>query len=151
MTVFAPAAPDEPAVAEVLARHFALMRAQSPEESCHVLPGAALAAPDIHVFALREAETVLAVGALRVTGSDGELKSMHTVAESRGRGHGRRLLCGVLEEARRMGVQRIYLETGSGDEHAAARRLYTSEGFALCGPFGAYKPDPLSVFMSRSL
>jgi putative acetyltransferase len=32
-----------------------------------------------------------------------------------------------------------------------AQRLYESSGFAYCGPFGAYREDPNSVFMSLRL
>lgn len=144
-------APDAPGVAEVLARHVALMRAQSPAESCHVLPAEALAPPDITVFALHDADGVVAVGALRLFLPDAELKSMHTVAERRGSGFGRRLLAGLMDEARRAGVRRLYLETGAGPEHAAARALYHSAGFVTCAPYGSYKQDPLSVFMVLTL
>jgi putative acetyltransferase len=34
---------------------------------------------------------------------------------------------------------------------AAARTLYARAGFAECGPFGGYGPDPNSVFMTRTL
>ncbi|MDR7097823.1 hypothetical protein J2X04_000170 [Lysobacter niabensis] len=33
----------------------------------------------------------------------------------------------------------------------AARRLYTSFGFVPCPPFGSYKTDPNSVFMTRQV
>lgn len=144
-------APDEPEIAAVLDRHFALMRSQTPAESCHVLPADALATPDIHLFALRGPDEVVAVGALRVFGKSAELKSMHTVSERRGQGCGRRLLKEVMNEARRMGLEALFLETGTGPEHSAARALYLSEGFAECAPFGTYQADPLSVFMSRAL
>ena len=33
----------------------------------------------------------------------------------------------------------------------AARNLYTSFGFVPCPPFGSYKADPNSVFMTMQL
>jgi putative acetyltransferase len=140
-----------PDVAAILARHFALMRSQTPEESCHVLPAEAMAAPDIALFALRKEGRPVAIGALRLMGRQGELKSMHTLAEARGRGFGRQILRGLMDEARRMGLTEVLLETGAGPEHQAARALYASEGFTPCPPFGEYRPDPLSVFMARTL
>ncbi|MEM9578263.1 MAG: GNAT family N-acetyltransferase [Pseudomonadota bacterium] len=147
-----PAAPDEPDVAELIQRHFNLMREQSPPESCHVLSAEALDAEDVRLFALRADDRAVAIGALRLMpDSSGELKSMHTASERRGNGYGRLLLQGLVEEARKLGLTNLALETGSSKEHEPARRLYASEGFSACPPFGDYIYDPLSLFMSRKL
>ncbi|WP_298969542.1 GNAT family N-acetyltransferase [uncultured Roseobacter sp.] len=138
-------------VAELLNRHFQLMRSQSPLESCHVLPAEALTDESIRLYALREDGATLAIGAIKICGSWGELKSMHTAEEARGRGVGRALLAALMREAQGLGLARLKLETGSGPEHAAARRLYENAGFEQCPPFGGYAKDPLSVFMSRAL
>lgn len=142
---------DEPDVAELIARHFALMRAQSPAESCHVLSAAELAKPHVRLLALRQDQTALAIGALKITGSAGEVKSMHTRAEARGKGMGRAVLRALIGLARDEGLYRLDLETGSGAEHKAARAFYGSEGFVPCPPFGNYRTDPLSVFMTRAI
>ncbi|WP_299679987.1 GNAT family N-acetyltransferase [uncultured Roseobacter sp.] len=141
----------EPDVAALLARHFDLMRAQSPPESCHVLPVDDLAQPDIALFALREDGALLAIGALREFGTWGEVKSMHTAEAARGRGVARALLDVLIAEARAKGLQHLSLETGSGPEHAAARTLYARAGFVDCPPFGSYTHDPLSHFMTRAI
>lgn len=143
--------PSEPAVAELIETHFALMRSQSPEESCHVLPAAALAGPGITMMALCDGASVLAIGAIAQCDGYSELKSMHTRQSLRGRGLARRLLRGLLDEARAQSATKVCLETGAQDEHLAARTLYASEGFEICGPFGDYSADPLSVFMSRAI
>ncbi len=142
---------DEPDVAELIARHFALMRAHSPAESCHVLPAEDLAKPDVRLLVLRQNQTALAIGAVKIAGSTGEVKSMHTRAEARGRGAGRAVLRSLIVLAQGEGLLRLDLETGSGSEHAAARALYGSEGFVPCPPFGNYRADPLSVFMTRAI
>lgn len=143
--------PDEPDVQALLQRHFNLMRAQSPAESCHVLPTDALSAPDIRVFALRQSDVAMAVGALRISGDWGELKSMHTASQARGQGLGRVMLSALIDHAKNAGLTDLYLETGSGPEHAAARGLYQGAGFADCAPFGDYIADPLSCFMTLKL
>jgi putative acetyltransferase len=143
--------PREPDIEDLIHRHFALMRSQTPPESCHVLPATALEASDVQLFALRVDGRAVAIGAMRVTGDSAELKSMHTAEEVRGRGFGRRLLAGMLEEAQRLGLRQVQLETGSGNEHAASRSLYARAGFHECPPFGDYAPDPLSTFMARKL
>lgn len=141
----------EPDVTALLDRHFALMRAQSPPESCHVLPKDDLAHPDITLLALRESDMLLAIGAIRDFGSWGEVKSMHTAKEARGRGAARALLDALIASAAAKGMQYLSLETGSGPDHLASRRLYASAGFTDCPPFGAYTHDPLSHFMTRTI
>ncbi len=42
-------------------------------------------------------------------------------------------------------------QTGAGEAFAPAQRLYESFGFTSCGPFGDYRPDPNSVFMTVPL
>lgn len=153
-----------PAVEELLAAHHALMRAQSPEESCHVMASSGLRAEGAQVYALScDDGMVLAVGALKpltkgsepvgLSGADRvvELKSMHVAAARRGFGLGHALLSGLLGKARLSGATGVCLETGSAPEFAAARALYKAQGFAVCPPFGAYTQDPLSVFMWRRL
>ncbi len=51
----------------------------------------------------------------------------------------------------RRGYRRLSLETGSMDEFKPAQKLYESFGFVYCDPFGDYRPDPYSVFMSLDL
>jgi putative acetyltransferase len=143
--------PSEPDIEDLIHRHFALMRSQTPAESCHVLTPTALDADDVQLFALRVGGRAVAICAIRVTGDSAELKSMHTAEEVRGRGFGRRLLAGMLEQARRLGLRQVQLETGSGNEHAAARTLYARAGFHECSHFGDYAPDPLSTFMALTL
>ncbi|MDK3075540.1 GNAT family N-acetyltransferase [Sedimentitalea sp. JM2-8] len=143
--------PDAPDVRALLDRHLALMQAQTPPESCHALPSEALKSDDIVLFGLRENGTLQGVGALKRYVDYGEIKSMHTFAELRGRGVARKVLGALLAEARAAGLRRVFLETGSGPEHAAARALYASAGFVTCGPFGDYSDDPLSHFMTLTL
>jgi len=51
--------------------------------------------------------------------------------------------------ARNLG--RLYLETGTEDYFAPARRLYARNGFTECPPFADYALDPNSVFMELRL
>jgi putative acetyltransferase len=61
------------------------------------------------------------------------------------------LLRHVLDEARTVGFARVSLETGSFDFFAPARALYARHGFVDCEPFGDYRPDPHSTFMTLVL
>jgi len=142
----------EPGAAELIAQHFALMRGNSPEESCHVMPADALHAEGAFVLVAEAAGEVVGIGALKaVDHSVAEIKSMHTAKAARGKGVARQVLQGLLEEAQRQGFAQVALETGATDLFAPAQHLYTSTGFVPCAPFGGYKPDPFSVFFSRAL
>ena len=57
----------------------------------------------------------------------------------------------ILSEARRMGYERLSLETGASEFYEPARRLYEKFYFERCPPFGGYVEDPHSVFMTRVL
>ena len=139
-------------VAELVHRHLDLMRAQTPSESCHVMSADDLFAAGARVYALRDDASILGIAALKPLDSHhGELKSMHTRAEARGRGVGAALMQKMLTEATEFGMSRISLETGSEAPFATARRLYERHGFTYCPPFGGYAEDPLSVFMTRTL
>jgi putative acetyltransferase len=61
------------------------------------------------------------------------------------------LLRHILDEARTRNFERIYLETGTEDYFAPARRLYGRHGFSECPPFADYVLDPNSVFMELLL
>ncbi|MEI4470197.1 GNAT family N-acetyltransferase [Frigidibacter sp. MR17.24] len=135
-----------------MARHSAAMQADTPPESMHMLDAAALAAPTIRFFVLRDAGSPVAMAAIkRHDDTLGEIKSMHVLAETRGRGLARLLLERLMAEARDWGLSRLSLETGAQPSFAPARRLYEAAGFVDCPPFAGYRPDPLSQFMTRAL
>ena len=139
-------------VAELLNRHLDMMRGQTPSESCHVMSADDLFAAGARIFALRDDGMTLGIAALKpLDDSHGELKSMHTRSEARGRGVGGALVQRILTEARDLGLARVSLETGSEAPFAPARRLYERHGFSYCPPFAGYAEDPLSVFMTRTL
>jgi putative acetyltransferase len=57
----------------------------------------------------------------------------------------------IIAAARSRGMTRLSLETGSWPYFAPAHALYARHGFVECDPFGAYRPDPNSVFMTLEL
>ena len=143
-------------VQRLLSEHLADMFATSPAESVHALDSAALSGPTITFWTAREDSNddseVLGCGALnRLQPGQGEIKSMRTAAHARGRGIATLLLTHILAEARISGYDRLYLETGSQDFFAPARRLYQRHGFSICPPFGDYGEDPNSVYMTLAL
>lgn len=141
-----------PQITALLAAHFDLMRATSPEESCHVMAPDAVFAQADAVLCAHAGPKVLGIGAFKALDADHvELKSMHTSMAARGRGVGRAILYALMARARDAGHRVISLETGSMEAFAPARALYLAEGFTVCPPFGDYEIDPLSTFMTRPL
>jgi putative acetyltransferase len=143
---------DDPRVIGLLELHLATARANTAAGSAHALDLTGLRSPAIDFWTMWEAETLLAVGALkRLSPEHGEVKSMHTAEGVRGRGYGGAMLRHIIAAARARGLSRLSLETGSWEYFRAARALYERHGFKACGPFADYIADPNSVFMSLDL
>lgn len=139
-------------LALLFARHTADMHADTPPESIHMMDRGALDAPGIWFFVMREEGRPLAMGAFkRIDEGHAEIKSMHVLAEARGRGLSRRMLDHLADAARAEGFTRLSLETGVQPTFIAARALYANAGFAECPPFEGYVEDPNSVFMTKPL
>ena len=128
------------------------MLAITPPESKHALDLEALRGPEVTFWSVLDGGTVVGCGALkRLDASHAEVKSMRTAGRAQAqrdrvpgaRAHHRR--------GPRMGFTRLSLETGSAEFFAPARKLYEKFGFTYCEPFADYRPDPLSVFLTRTL
>ncbi|MFF1383504.1 GNAT family N-acetyltransferase [Arthrobacter sp. NPDC058288] len=151
---------DDPARADVhqlLSEHLADMYATSPAESVHALDHSALSGPSITFWTARDEGELLGCGALKLldaapgSAKHGEIKSMRTTAGARGRGVATLMLRHIVGEARSRDCGRLYLETGTEEYFAPARRLYARNGFTECPPFADYALDPNSVFMELHL
>jgi putative acetyltransferase len=141
-----------PQIATFLAEHVREMRAITPLESKHALDLDGLRRPDITFWSVFDEDRLVGCGALkRLDPAHAELKSMRTAPDRKRSGIASLLLGHIIAEARRMGYQRVSLETGSADFFLPARRLYEKFGFDYCQPFADYRPDRHSVFMTRTL
>lgn len=141
-----------PEIAALLEEHLADMHATSPRESVHALDLERLRAPEIRFYTLWDGPRLAGCGALkRHDATLAEIKTMRTARDYRRRGVGEAVLRHLLAEARAVGHTRASLDTGSQTFFAPARTLYAKHGFAECGPFAGYKPDPNSVFMTNLL
>lgn len=144
----------DPRIAAFLEEHLADMRRVSPPESVHALDLEALRRPGIRFWSawLGGGESLAGTAALkRLDATHAELKSMRTAATLREQGIAARMLAHVIAEARALGHSRLSLETGSQPFFAPARSLYARHGFEECGPFGDYRVDPYSCFMTREI
>ncbi len=132
--------------------HYSELRSISPPDACHVLPSVGLRHSSVTVWSARDSGALVGVGALKELAPDhGEVKSMRTVPEARGRGIGRSMLRHIVAEAKTRGYKRLSLETGNTGPFAPALRLYASEGFEPWGPFADYNDTPFSSFLTRRL
>jgi putative acetyltransferase len=139
-------------VAGLLSEHLEGMADHSPPESIHALDLSGLRAPEITFWTAWADSELLGCGALmELDGRHGEIKSMRTATPHLGRGVATAILSHLLEEARRRSYARLSLETGSGPAFEPAHSLYERFGFSNCGPFGRYREDPFSRFMTLEL
>lgn len=142
----------DPRIAAFLEEHIRDMRAVSPPQSKHALDLNGLRQPDIRFWSAWDGPTVVGCVALKTLDDrHAELKSMRTAGGQRRQGVGTRLLAHVLGQARELGLRQLSLETGSMPFFAPARALYAARGFMACEPFGNYRADPNSVFMTLQL
>ncbi len=147
-----PISPDDPGLADLIARHAAHGDAHYPAESNHHLTGPEMAGRGVRLFAGWLGAEVVAMGGYALWGdSQAEVKSMHVSEAARGQGAGTAILTTLMDAAQDEGAAAIWLETGSRAGSAAARGLYERVGFEYCPPFGDYVEDPESVFMRRAL
>ena len=141
-----------PAVHALLNEHLQNMQELSPPDSVHALNLEKLRGPGITFWTAWEDDLLLGCGALKeLDQKHGEVKSMRTPIAHRRKGAGRAILAHIIEVARVRGYERHSLETGAAEAFKPAHRLYESFGFTYCGPFGDYKEDQNSVFMSLGL
>ncbi len=133
-------------------RHLAGMRENSPAESVHAFDLDKLRQPGLIFWSGWMGDEIAVMGALKqLDAANGEIKSMRVADAFLGKGVGRAMLGHILKEARALGLTTLWLETGSVAAFAPALKLYESAGFVFCGPFGDYRDDPFSRFMTRTL
>jgi putative acetyltransferase len=141
-----------PAIHALLNEHLQSMYALSPPESVHALDLDKLRQPGITFWSAWDGDLLLGCGALKeLDATHGEVKSMRTPAAHRRHGAGRAILAHIIDVAKSRSYEHLSLETGAMDAFKPAQNLYESFGFVYCGPFGDYREDPNSVFMTKRL
>ncbi|MEN0000904.1 MAG: GNAT family N-acetyltransferase [Pseudomonadota bacterium] len=141
-----------PEIADLLQRHLDHMHSTTPADSVYALDIDGLRVPEISFWSAWEGDDLVGCVALKDHGDGlGEIKSMHTRAEQRGKGIARKLLETLMDEARARRMERLSLETGRTKHFTPAQELYRRYGFEETGPFADYGPDPHSYFMTRMI
>jgi putative acetyltransferase len=143
---------DTPEVQALLRLHLDETAANATPGAAHVLDMAGLRRADVSFWTAWRDEALLGCAALcTIEAGHGEIKSMRTAPDQLRRGAGATLMSHILKVAREQGYRRLSLETGTTAAFDAATALYRQFGFTAAAPFGAYKADPASRFLSRVL
>ena len=141
---------DHPEVNELLTKHFIELRAASPKGSAHVLDIPGLKAPSIKFWSLWENEKLLGCGALKFLEKDhGEFKSIRVHDDFRNHGNGIKVMSHLIEEAKKLKIKRLSIETGAGKFFEPARKLFKKCNFMQCKPFAHYNEDVNSIYLTK--
>ena len=141
---------DDPKVNRLLKKHFIELRAASPEGSAHVLDIPGLKIPSIKFWSLWENEELIGCGALKFLEEEhGEFKSIRVHDSFRNLGYGKKIIENLIQEAKKLGIKRISIETGAGNFFKPARKLFNKCNFEQCQPFAHYKNDVNSIYLTK--
>jgi putative acetyltransferase len=141
---------DHPEVNELLTKHFIELRAASPEGSAHVLDIPGLKIASIKFWSLWDKESLLGCGALKFLDQEhGEFKSIRVHDDFRNKGNGLKIINHLIDEAKRLHIKRLSIETGASDFFIPARKLFDKCNFKACEPFAHYKKDINSIYLTK--
>ena len=142
--------PRQPEILRLLELSDAYAASLYPAESNHLVDVSTLEKDTVSFLVARKDGSIVGCCAL-VEAADGtaEIKRMFVDPEARGLKIGKLLMDALIERGRELSLSAIRLETGIHQPEAIG--LYRRYGFVEIEPFGAYKPDPLSLFMERRL
>lgn len=121
-----------------------------PAESRHGYSVDKLIREGVAFFVIRCDGELAGCGGVQLFGTEyGELKRMYVRPRFRGTGLGKRMIEHLASWSRERGITVLRLETGIHQREAIG--LYERSGFTRIAPFGAYREDPLSLFLERRL
>ena len=143
---------DNPKVNQLLKKHFIELRAASPEGSAHVLDIPGLKVKSIKFWSLWIDDQLMGCGALKFLDQNhGEFKSIRIHDDFKGKGNGIKIINHLIEEAKKLNISRISIETGASKFFIPARKLFDKSGFKPCPPFAHYKEDINSLYLTKLL
>src|SRR5437868_12050784 len=149
-TIVTPERPDTPDAMALITELEATLEPLYPRESRHGLSVERLITEGVPFFVLRSGGAAVGCGGVKLFGTTyGEIKRMYVRPQFRGQGFAKLMLNHLSDYAWAQGITLLRLETGIHQHEAIG--LYERMGFQRIGPFGDYKPDPLSVFFEKSL
>tara|TARA_Y100000590_G_scaffold290017_1_gene326449 strand:- start:1381 stop:1836 length:456 start_codon:yes stop_codon:yes gene_type:complete len=143
---------DDPEVNDLLRKHFIELRSVSPEGSTHVLDIPGLKIHSIKFWSLWNEKDLIGCGALKFLDTQhGEFKSIRVADKFRGKGMGEKIISHLIDQAKKIGIKKLSVETGAGEFFDPARKLFKKFGFKTCKPFAHYKEDPNSCYFDLEI
>lgn len=128
------------------------MHQNSPRGHVFALDLSGLRAPDVTVWSAWDGSALVGIAALKELGDrTGEVKSMRTHPRHLRKGVATALLEHIIGEARRRGLRRLSLETGSGPAFEPALALYRKRGFKDGDAFAEYRRSEFNQFLHLAL
>ena len=141
---------EDPEVNELLTKHFIELRSASPQGSTHVLDIPGLKVSSIKFWSLWKEKKLLGCGALKFLGNElGEFKSIRIHDDFRKKDNGIKVIEHLIDEAKKLNIKRISIETGAGKFFEPARKLFKRCNFEPCKPFAHYKKDINSIYLTK--
>jgi putative acetyltransferase len=136
----------------LLALHLRGMHESSPPGHVFALDLSGLHAPDVTVWSAWDGTALAGICAMReLADGTGELKSMRTHPAYLRKGAATALLEHIIGEARRRGLRRLSLETGSGPAFEPALAFYCKHGFTDGEAFADYRRSDFNQFLHLRL
>ena len=143
---------DNSEVNDLLKKHFIELRSVSPTGSTHVLDIDGLKNQSIKFWSLWVNNELVGCGALKfLEKKHGEFKSIRVADKFRKTGIGEKIIDHLIEEAKKLEVSKLSIETGAGNFFLPARKLFSKFGFKKCPPFAHYENDPNSCYYTLDL
>ena len=141
---------DNSEVNELLIKHFIELRAASPEGSAHVLDIPGLKVSSIKFWSLWKNDRLMGCGALKFLDKEhGEFKSIRIHNNFRNQGNGISVISHLINEAKKLNIKKLSIETGAGEFFKPARKLFIRSGFKTCEPVAHYEEDINSVYFTK--
>ncbi len=120
-----------------------------PSESNHLDALEILCKKNVIMLGAMDGDSIAAIGAVKIYKNYGEIKRLYVPQNYRGHGHAKKIMVALEDKLIKQSILTSNLETGIKQPEAIG--FYKNFGYKECGPFGSYKEDPLSVFMSKRL
>ena len=123
-----------------------------PAESIHQEDAEALLAANVYFISANEGQVLQGIGAVKMISATrpyGEIKNLFVDPRHRGQGVSRIIMRALEQHLIDTGTLICRLETGVNQPESIG--LYESMGYQICGPYGDYEADPLSIFMQKEL
>jgi putative acetyltransferase len=130
----------------------AYMAGLYPPESNHFDSPESLSRAGVHFIGIRSGTGLIACGGVKLMEDDGvygEIKRVFVLPAHRGCGHARAIMTALESWLATRCISVARLETGIAQPEALG--LYRALGYRERARFGGYPPDPLSVYMEKSL